>query len=42
LDYHEERLRRRAEKERIPFGEELAVSSVYELSDPLEKLMPVL
>ena len=40
LAYHEERLRRRAEKERIPYGEELAVASVYELSDPLAKLMP--
>ena len=40
LAYHEERLRLRAEKERIPYGDELAVTSVYELSDPLNKLMP--
>ena len=37
---HEERLRKRAEKEGVSFGDDLAVSSVYELSEPLEKLMP--
>jgi methylaspartate mutase epsilon subunit len=40
LDIHEERLRKRAEREGVPFGRELAVSSVYELSEPLSKLMP--
>lgn len=37
---HHEALRRRAERENIPFGDDLAVSSVYEISEPLEKLMP--
>lgn len=36
---HEERLRKRAERENIPYGPELAVSSVYEMSEPILKLM---
>ena len=40
LDYHEERLRKRAEKEGVEFGHDLAVSSVYEISEGLEKLLP--
>ena len=36
---HEERLRKRAERENIPYGPELAVSSVYEMSEPIVKLM---
>lgn len=40
LDIHEERLKRRAEREGIPFGDDLAVTSVYELSEQLERLMP--
>ena len=36
---HEEKLRRRAEKERVPYGHELAVSSVYEMSEPLQHLL---
>ncbi len=39
LAFHEERLRKRAERERVSFGRELAVSSVYELSEPLDKLL---
>lgn len=39
MKIHEERLRRRAEREKIPFGPELAVSSVYEMSEPIGKLM---
>ncbi|MGH7685119.1 MAG: methylaspartate mutase subunit E, partial [Vulcanimicrobiaceae bacterium] len=39
LALHEERLRKRAEREKVPFGRELAVSSVYELSEPLDKLL---
>lgn len=39
LEIHEERLKRRAKKEGVPFGPELAVSSVYEISEPLAKLM---
>jgi methylaspartate mutase epsilon subunit len=40
MEVHEERLRRRAEHERIPYGPELAVSSVYEISEPVAKLLP--
>jgi methylaspartate mutase epsilon subunit len=39
LAFHEEALRKRAERENVPFGRELAVSSVYELSEPLDKLL---
>ena len=39
LEVHESRLRRRAERDGVPFGHDLAVSSVYELSEPLSKLM---
>lgn len=40
MEYHHERLRRRAEREGIAFDHELAVSSVYELSEGLERLLP--
>jgi len=40
LELHEERLRKRAERDRIPFGVDLAVQSVYEMSEPVEKLLP--
>ncbi len=40
LEVHERGLRRRAEREGVPFGHDLAVSSVYEISETLEKLMP--
>ena len=40
LEFHEERLRRRAERDAIPFGPELAVASVYEISEPVAKLLP--
>ncbi len=40
MAYHEERLRKQAEKSRVPFGDDLAVASVYEISESLEKLMP--
>ena len=40
LALHEERLRQRAEREKVAFGPDLAVSSVYELSDPVAKLLP--
>ncbi|HSO06323.1 MAG TPA: methylaspartate mutase subunit E [Pelomicrobium sp.] len=39
LEIHEERLRRRAVREGVPYGPELAVASVYELSEPIAKLM---
>ena len=37
---HEAGLRKRAEKEKVEYGPELAVQSVYEISEPLEKLLP--
>ncbi len=40
LEYHEEKLRLGAAKDGIPYGPDLAVNSVYELSEPLAKLMP--
>ncbi len=40
IEIHEEKLRRRAEKEKVPYGHELAVSSVYELAEPIAKLLP--
>jgi methylaspartate mutase epsilon subunit len=40
LEVHEARLRRRAERDRLPFGPELAVASVYEISEPIAKLLP--
>ena len=40
LEVHEERLRRRAERERVPYGPDLAVASVYEISEPVAKLLP--
>ena len=40
LEYHEERLRRRAEREGRPYDHELAVNSVYEISEPLANLSP--
>jgi methylaspartate mutase epsilon subunit len=40
LEVHAGGLRRRAEREGVPFGHDLAVSSVYEISEMLEKLMP--
>ncbi len=38
LEEHESRLRRRAERDGLPFSDELAVASVFELSEPLAKL----
>jgi len=40
LGIHEERLRKRAERDGLRFDHDLAVSSVYELSEPLERLLP--
>jgi len=40
LAIHEERLRKRADAEGVPLNRELAVASVYELSEPLSKLLP--
>jgi methylaspartate mutase epsilon subunit len=40
LEFHVERLRKRAERDRIAFGPDLAVQSVYEMSEPVEKLLP--
>jgi methylaspartate mutase epsilon subunit len=40
LEVHAERLQARAEREGVPFDRELAVSSVYEISEPLSRLVP--
>jgi methylaspartate mutase epsilon subunit len=39
MEIHEEKLRRRAHNEKIPYGVDLAVASVYEISEPIGKLM---
>ncbi len=39
LEIHAESLRRRAQREGVAFGPELAVQSVYELSEPLSRLL---
>lgn len=40
LEIHTERLRARAKREGVPLDRELAVSSVYEISEPLSRLVP--
>ena len=40
LDIHEAGLRARAARERVEYGRDLAVQSVYELSEPLDRLLP--
>ncbi len=40
LEIHTEQLRRRAEREGVPLDRELAVSSVFEISEPLSLLVP--
>ncbi|HET9663370.1 MAG TPA: methylaspartate mutase subunit E [Burkholderiales bacterium] len=40
MEIHEERLRRRAAREGVAFGHELAVASVYEMAEPIAKLLP--
>jgi methylaspartate mutase epsilon subunit len=40
LEVHEAGLRARAARERVAFGRDLAVQSVYELAEPLERLLP--
>ena len=40
IEYHEERLRRRADNEGVAYDHELAVSSVYEMSESLGTLSP--
>ena len=37
---HEERLKKRAEVENVPYDHNLAVKSVYEISEPLDRLLP--
>lgn len=39
IEYHHEKLALRSKKEKRPFDIDLAVSSVYELSEPLNKLL---
>jgi methylaspartate mutase epsilon subunit len=40
LEVHADGLRRRAEREGVGFGPDLAVASVYEISEPLSRIMP--
>jgi glutamate mutase epsilon subunit len=40
MEIHEEKLRRRATEEGVPFGLKLAVSGVYEMAEPVAKLLP--
>ncbi|MDH5748493.1 MAG: methylaspartate mutase subunit E [Rhodospirillales bacterium] len=40
-EFYKERLRIRAETEGVPYDQELAITSVYEISEPLEKMSPV-
>ncbi|HYC49154.1 MAG TPA: methylaspartate mutase subunit E [Burkholderiales bacterium] len=40
MEIHEEKLRRRAAKEGLPYGHELAIASVYEMAEPVAKLLP--
>ncbi len=40
IEIHEEHLRRRAERDGVAYGPDLAVTSVYELSEPLDTLLP--
>jgi len=39
-EFHTERLKKRAEAEGVPYDHNLAINSVYEMSEPLDKLMP--
>ena len=39
-DIHTERLKKRAEAEGVPYDHNLAVTSVYEISEPLDRLIP--
>ena len=40
LGFHEDRLRERAGREGVPYDHDLAVTSVYEISETLDKLVP--
>ena len=40
LAFHEEKLRRRAERDGLAYGTDLAVQSVYEMSEPVDRLLP--
>ena len=40
LEIHSDKLRQRADSEGVPFDRDLAVSSVYEMSEPLSSLIP--
>jgi methylaspartate mutase epsilon subunit len=39
-EIHEEKLRIKAERQGVPFGHELAISSVYEMAEPIASLLP--
>jgi methylaspartate mutase epsilon subunit len=40
MEIHEERLRKRAERDGVRYGHELAVASVYEMAEPIAELLP--
>jgi len=40
MEFHTERLRRRAEQENVPLSLDLAVQSVFDIAEPLERLQP--
>lgn len=40
MAFHEESLRKRAEREHVDYGPDLAVASVYEISEPIARLLP--
>jgi methylaspartate mutase epsilon subunit len=40
MEIHAEKLRLRAERDGLPYGHELAVASVYEMAEPVAKLLP--
>ena len=40
MELHAEKLQRRADRDRVAFGPDLAVQSVYELAEPVARLLP--
>lgn len=40
LEIHEAGLKKRAEREKVEYGPDRVVNSVYEISEPLSKLLP--
>ncbi|MDP6107566.1 MAG: hypothetical protein QGI33_03920, partial [Candidatus Brocadiia bacterium] len=40
LEFHEHRLRKGAERSGVPYDHDFAVASVFEISEPLDRLCP--